>query len=284
MLRTKYPPREFVFMEQIPNGTGAACSSWVDAGVVSLWPSNGIWWAAFEVKVSRADFLNELKNPGKNAWAKKSFHQFWYVAPKDVVKESELPEGCGWMYPRGNVLCIGRHASMRENIEINEVTVATLARAMHKDVEKNNHAALKAAMRDDSEFRDAFAHKQAVSAFLSRNGDIHYYGGKKEAIEEALEKTMAKDSKVEQDRAHVMYCLGQFQRRVLDLLQIMLPLAHHSLLARDESGKHVVSSWGGEDEGEIKALIDKTRGKYSCKWDVLLKQFLMDDNGGKVNG
>lgn len=56
-----------------------------------------------EVKVSRSDWLTELRDPTKaDAW-KRYCDKWWLVAPKDVVR-GDLPEGWGWMVPSGKGL------------------------------------------------------------------------------------------------------------------------------------------------------------------------------------
>ena len=50
---------------------------------------------AFEVKVSRADWLSEVKKPDKHLPAKALAGQLYVVAPPDVVKVEELPAGVG---------------------------------------------------------------------------------------------------------------------------------------------------------------------------------------------
>jgi len=48
-----------------------------------------------EVKVSRADFQRELRDPGKRQAWHSMVHRFAYVAPKGMIRKDELPEGCG---------------------------------------------------------------------------------------------------------------------------------------------------------------------------------------------
>ncbi|XKH58574.1 hypothetical protein LG293_16100 (plasmid) [Citricoccus nitrophenolicus] len=49
-----------------------------------------------EVKVSRADWLTELKNPGKAERIKRYCHYWWLVVPDaSIVKPGELPAGWG---------------------------------------------------------------------------------------------------------------------------------------------------------------------------------------------
>jgi hypothetical protein len=50
---------------------------------------------AIEVKVSRGDLLAELKNPAKREPFERFAHRFWFATPAGLMKEGELPEGCG---------------------------------------------------------------------------------------------------------------------------------------------------------------------------------------------
>lgn len=50
----------------------------------------------FEVKVSRSDWLRELRTGGLKSEAWRSVcHYWWVVAPPGVVREGELPDGWG---------------------------------------------------------------------------------------------------------------------------------------------------------------------------------------------
>jgi hypothetical protein len=48
-----------------------------------------------EIKVSRADFLREVREPGKRQAWHNMVHRFAYVAPKGMIQRHEVPEGCG---------------------------------------------------------------------------------------------------------------------------------------------------------------------------------------------
>jgi len=48
-----------------------------------------------EIKISRADFLREVRDPGKrDAWHS-MVHRFAYVVPKGLIRKDEVPAGCG---------------------------------------------------------------------------------------------------------------------------------------------------------------------------------------------
>ena len=48
-----------------------------------------------EIKVSRADFLREVRDRGKRAAWHSMVHRFTYVAPRGLIDPGEVPEGCG---------------------------------------------------------------------------------------------------------------------------------------------------------------------------------------------
>lgn len=50
---------------------------------------------AVEIKVSRADFLADVRNPAKQARWRDLTHRMAYAAPKGLVAADEVPEGCG---------------------------------------------------------------------------------------------------------------------------------------------------------------------------------------------
>ncbi|MFF2054133.1 hypothetical protein ACFVU2_21180 [Leifsonia sp. NPDC058194] len=58
-----------------------------------------------EVKVSRSDWLTELRDPTKAEAFKRYMHHWWLVVPRrDIVKPDELPEGWGLMVKSGKGL------------------------------------------------------------------------------------------------------------------------------------------------------------------------------------
>lgn len=58
-----------------------------------------------EVKVSRSDWLTELRDPTKAETVKRYMHHWWLVVPDtDIVKPGELPNGWGLLVKSGNKL------------------------------------------------------------------------------------------------------------------------------------------------------------------------------------
>ena len=75
---------------------GAFGSRTADFVAVDTWPSGKCAIHGVEVKVSRSDWLRELKEPDKSA-ACMNWCTHWYLAVPDrqIVKDGELPPGWG---------------------------------------------------------------------------------------------------------------------------------------------------------------------------------------------
>jgi hypothetical protein len=97
ILEGKHPPPAWAFLPQIRNGTGYAANRTADALAMSLWPSRGLHLHGFEVKVSRGDWLRELKEPAKADDFAHYCHFWWVAVPagEEIVKEGELPPTWG---------------------------------------------------------------------------------------------------------------------------------------------------------------------------------------------
>lgn len=53
------------------------------------------WTRAFEIKVSRSDFLHEITNPDKRAPALALSNEYFFAAPKGMIDPDEIPDECG---------------------------------------------------------------------------------------------------------------------------------------------------------------------------------------------
>lgn len=90
---------EWVLIPEARAGAGfSGNSSQCDLLALHTWESRGLIVVGHEIKVSRGDWLKELKNPAKADWWWKLCHQWFLVVPKphgDIVKPGELPAGWG---------------------------------------------------------------------------------------------------------------------------------------------------------------------------------------------
>lgn len=105
-LRRRYPPSKgWITLPEVRLATGWSVlqldgdiyngEQRIDLFALNTWKSNGFERIAFEVKVSRSDFLNEIKDPGKRAGAEALSHRFYFATPAGLVDVREIPDGCG---------------------------------------------------------------------------------------------------------------------------------------------------------------------------------------------
>lgn len=96
-LRDRYQLDEWVLFFELRAGTGYAykVDQRVDAWVMNTWPSKDLIKLAFEIKISRNDFLRELKHPEKREYAMSISNRFYFLTPQGLVSPEEVPADCG---------------------------------------------------------------------------------------------------------------------------------------------------------------------------------------------
>jgi hypothetical protein len=261
LIRQRYPVswadgyHRYVVLEQVPDGTGIYFSHWIDAVVFDMWPSKGLMRSAFEIKISRSDFLRELEHPNKYKWVQESFHEFWYVAPQDAIKREELPVNTGWLCPRANKLIVKRHAVKNENPRLDDTLLAAFMRAAAKEIFRIQGTVAKDILDNSDEYHLAKLFQEAVRSFLKSRGDLRFTDRATtadEVINWLEEATL--DKQLKKDRDQLLQVAGHFQRQVISLLNLFLVIANKSLLARDELGAYVVKAFGGDDTENVETL------------------------------
>jgi hypothetical protein len=287
MLRAKYSGSAYVVLEQVANGTGSYCDSWIDATVFSLWPSNGIWRAACEVKVSRADFLKELSQPNKNQWAREHFDFFWYVVAPGVAKDDEIPTGTGLMTVRGGGLSIVKQAPRRENTSTDNELIASFARSLDKERERFVKDSLREAMEGHRDYCEARHFRDGCTRYL-RECDSWCHPGSADEVYQALHDATRDKSPLAAEAEHVQRCLEMFHDRVQRFLLDVAPFAANILNARDEAGEFIVKRWGGRDDKSIESLkrVLKQRGRRNsnrddAKMQIAVREMLSAADSGK---
>lgn len=110
-LRKRYADTGYAVLREVGDATGARQKRWADALCMSLWPSRGLTLIGFEIKVSRTDWLKELKDPSK-ADAICRYCDRWYVVAGDasIIKPGELPPTWGLLVPHGDGLKVSVEA------------------------------------------------------------------------------------------------------------------------------------------------------------------------------
>lgn len=108
-----------------------------DAMAVDLWPSTGNLVHGFEVKVSRSDWLSELRDPTKADALRRYCDHWWLVVPDASIVNHDLPDGWG-------LLAVGRDGKLRQRTAAPKLDrqpmpptfVASLLRAAVKATER----------------------------------------------------------------------------------------------------------------------------------------------------
>lgn len=282
LLRAKYPGQkngynQYVVLEQVPDGTGQNQNRWIDAVVFSMWQSHGLRRAAFEIKVSRSDFLHEMANPFKHQWCRECFHQFWFVAPKGLIDPGELPAEIGLMCPRGKQLVIQKQAVNNESPRLDDSLLAGFIRAAWKEINRDKFAEIQAAMIADPGFQLAKSYMDATSRFLQERGQWHPFDPDEQTIFKALEDATL-DNELKQNRDQFFEIVNGFQREIAALLDIFLIIAKRALFTRDQTGKFIVHRYGGIDEGSLeqlqKHLADPKRMAHLQRYEQLISTIL----------
>lgn len=134
-LRMHYAAPEYAILEEVRNATGRLKKRqgkqprYCDMLAMSLWPSLGLEIMGFEIKVTRADWLNEIKD-SKKAVAVGQFCDRWYLVVPDakIVKEGELPAGWGMIVADGFSVREVVAAPKRDALPITREFLASLMR------------------------------------------------------------------------------------------------------------------------------------------------------------
>jgi len=90
-------PAEWLFFRELRVGTGRrnGGAQRVDAFALNSLPHTGMKRICYEVKISRGDFLAELKHPLKRRIGMRYSNEFYFVTPAALVTPAEIPAECG---------------------------------------------------------------------------------------------------------------------------------------------------------------------------------------------
>lgn len=95
-LRAQYPLPQYAVLYEVASGMGKTFGGYADAMVMGLFPSRGLDIHGFEIKVSRADWLRELKKPDKAERVASYCDYFWLVIQEEgIAKVDEVPSPWG---------------------------------------------------------------------------------------------------------------------------------------------------------------------------------------------
>lgn len=88
---------EWLFFRELKLGTGRRNGSLqrLDAFALNTLPHMAMKRVCYEVKLSRSDFLVELRHPLKRRVGMRYSNEFYFVTPSAMVTPAEIPPECG---------------------------------------------------------------------------------------------------------------------------------------------------------------------------------------------
>lgn len=133
-LARRFEPPAYATLRGVANATGGRKIRTVDALVMSLWPSRGLTLEGVEIKVSRSDWLREMKDPAKQEPVIKYCDRFWLaVGSADIVRDGELPRTWGLLVPgRGGKLKVATQAPDLDPVPMTRSFLASILRRAHE--------------------------------------------------------------------------------------------------------------------------------------------------------
>ena len=135
----RFAAPEWATFFEVRDAAGFNSKRSADAVTMGLWPSRGLELTGFEVKVTRSDWLRELKDPAKSGPVQ-DYCDRWYVAVSDdtIVQGEELPKTWGLMVLRGGKLVTKVEAPKLEPKALTKTFVAALLRRATENVVPKN--------------------------------------------------------------------------------------------------------------------------------------------------
>lgn len=140
----------YAVAEHVKSHAGFDARRCADFIAIDCWPTKGLELHGHEVKVSRSDWLHELKQPDKAEAFKRHMDRWWLVVPDAaIVRDGELPDGWGLMVlSRRKPPYANQPPTLRVRVQAPRLTpeplprdmLATLMRACAKTSKRRSHS------------------------------------------------------------------------------------------------------------------------------------------------
>lgn len=150
-LSKRYQAPEWGLFFEVSQGTGTYGGRYADAVAMNLFPSRGLRVEGVEIKVSRSDWLRELRDPTKSAPVQRYCDHWWIAALPNIVVDGELPPTWGLLELSGGCL---RQKVKAPKLEAEPLGRDFLAAMVRRAAEKASHElseAVKAATESERE-------------------------------------------------------------------------------------------------------------------------------------
>jgi len=128
--------RQWFFLTQVRSSTGSA-NRVADAMAFNMYGSTGYEILGFEIKVSRSDFLSELKDMSKSDEIM-SYCDKWFLVVPDasIVKEGELPKNWGLLVLKDGKLAQKVRAITTRKEPMPDYFIASILRRSGDEVDR----------------------------------------------------------------------------------------------------------------------------------------------------
>ncbi len=166
LLSRRFPAGEWAYFEEVRQKPGAGRSA--DSVAVNLWSSRGYAICGFEVKVTRSDWLRELKDPSKAQPIFEYCDRWALVAEKGIVKEGEIPDTWGHIEKRGQTLYEVKAAPKLQAKPLTREFFASLIRRGHETLERRAEIMVRTRSYDEQRRIEARA-KSDIEAATRRH-------------------------------------------------------------------------------------------------------------------
>ena len=148
-LLNRYRAPEWACCFVVADRTGARPTRSAYAIAMSVYPSRGLRLHGFEIKVSRSDWLHELKQPDKSVPLQRYCDHWWIVTPPDIVREGELPPTWGHLVLKGNGFHCSTKAPVLDREPWQPEFLAALLRRAHEARDRAIREGIDRAMADE---------------------------------------------------------------------------------------------------------------------------------------
>lgn len=149
--------------------SGRTQERWADAVAMGLWKTRTDHeLLGFEIKVSRSDWLRELKSHSKSEAVGRFCHRWWIaVGDKEIVKLDELPDTWGLLVPHGNTMRVAKKAPKLEPEPMTRAFIASLLKRASESFDEDALTRkIRAEIRSEVEASSREAHQIAMSGLV----------------------------------------------------------------------------------------------------------------------
>lgn len=156
LLAERYSGGEWVYLTEVPDGTGMVKCRTADALAIGCWAKTHRRLIGFEIKASRSDWKKECEQPEKSLGWRKLCSEWYLVAANGVAKLEEIPADWGFMEvsKNGDKLLTRR---MSPTTEHGEITVNMLAAITRRALAQIPEDTLQKVRESTEQYRKGYA-------------------------------------------------------------------------------------------------------------------------------